>query len=145
MAKVTADPRQRLLEAGLRLFANRSYDGASVQDIVAEARVTKPTLYYYFGNKEGLFQALFDLAMDERLRLMREAAAPEKETVDQLTDIIVALTLFARRRPDLLRPDLRGRLRRRRRVPLRLQEAQAARLGRVHQRDHPHGAGTRRA
>ena len=38
----------RLLEAGLKLFANRGYAGTSVQDITEEAKVTKPTLYYYF-------------------------------------------------------------------------------------------------
>ncbi|HEX4141442.1 MAG TPA: TolC family protein [Candidatus Methylacidiphilales bacterium] len=103
MARPPADPRQRLLDVGLKLFANRGYAGTSVQDITDEAQVTKPTLYYYFGNKEGLFQALVDHAMDERLRLMQEAAPPEKPTVDQLTDIIVALTAFARRQPDLLR------------------------------------------
>ncbi len=103
MGKLTSDPRQRLLDAGLKLFANRGYAGTAVQDITEEARVTKPTLYYYFENKEGLFQALVDQAMDERLRLMRQAAPPEKATVDQLADIIVTLTDFARRQPDLLR------------------------------------------
>jgi outer membrane protein len=103
MAKLPADPRQRLLDVGLKLFANRGYAGASVQDITDEAQVTKPTLYYYFGNKEGLFQALVDHAMDERLRLMQEAAPADKPTVEQLTDIITALTAFARRQPDLLR------------------------------------------
>jgi outer membrane protein len=103
MGKLTSDPQQRLLDAGLKLFANRGYAGTAVQDITEEAKVTKPTLYYYFNNKEGLFQALVDQAMDERLRLMREAAPPDKATVDQLTDIIAALTDFARRQPDLLR------------------------------------------
>ena len=95
MGKSSSDPRQRLLDAGLKQFANRGYAGTSVQDITEEAKVTKPTLYYYFESKEGLFQALVDQAMDERLRLMREAAPPGKDTVDQLTDIIVAVTDFA--------------------------------------------------
>jgi outer membrane protein len=103
MAKLISDPRQRLLDAGLKLFANRGYAGTAVQDITEEAKVTKPTLYYYFESKEGLFQALVDQAMDERLRLMRQAAPPGKATVDQLTDIIAALTDFAHRQPDLLR------------------------------------------
>jgi outer membrane protein len=98
-----SDPRHRLLEAGLKLFANRGYAGTSVQDIISEAGVTKPVLYYYFESKGGLFQALVDQAMDERLRLMQEAAPPGKPTVEQLTDIIVALTDFAQREPDLLR------------------------------------------
>src|ERR1700677_4049459 len=103
MGKTTSDARQRLLDGGLKLFANRGYAGTAVQDITEEAKVAKPTLYYYFENKEGLFQALVDQAMDERLRLMREAAPPEMETVEQLTGIIVAVTNFARRQPDLLR------------------------------------------
>src|ERR1700677_3081855 len=103
MAKSSSDPRQRLLDAGLKQFADRGYAGTSVHDIAEDAKVTKPTLYYYFDSKAGLFQALVDQAMDERLRLMRQAAPPEKETVDQLTDIIVAVTDFARRQPDLLR------------------------------------------
>ena len=103
MAKTSSDPRQRLLDAGLKLFANRGYAGTAVQDITEEAKVTKPTLYYYFENKEGLFQALVDQAMDERLHLMQKAAPPGKPTVDQLTDIIATLTDFARRQPDLLR------------------------------------------
>ncbi|HUB68531.1 MAG TPA: TetR family transcriptional regulator, partial [Candidatus Methylacidiphilales bacterium] len=102
-SRTPSDPRQRLLEAGLKLFANRGYAGTAVQEIAEEAKVTKPTLYYYFGNKEGLFRALVDQAMSERLRLMREAAPPGKATVEQLTDIIVAVTAFARRQPDLLR------------------------------------------
>ena len=103
MGKTSSDPRQRLLDAGLKLFANRGYAGTAVQDITEEAKVTKPTLYYYFENKEGLFQALVDQAMDERLRLMQEAAPPGKPTVDQLTDIIAVLSDFARRHADLLR------------------------------------------
>jgi len=102
-APAPADPRHRLLEAGLKLFANRGYAGTSVQDIISEAGVTKPVLYYYFESKGGLFQALVDQAMDERLRLMREAATPGKPTVEKLTDIIGALTDFAQREPDLLR------------------------------------------
>jgi len=103
MGKIVSDPRQRLLDAGLKQFANRGYAGTSVQDITEEAKVTKPTLYYYFQSKEGLFQALVDQAMDDRLQLMRQAAPPEMATVDQLTAIIVAVTDFARRQPDLLR------------------------------------------
>jgi outer membrane protein TolC/AcrR family transcriptional regulator len=104
MGKTTpSDPRQRLLEAGLKLFADRGYAGTAVQEITGEARVTKPTLYYYFGSKEGLFRALVEQAMNERLQLMQEAAPPGMATVEQLTGIIVAVTDFARRQPDLLR------------------------------------------
>jgi len=74
-----------------------------VQDITEEAKVTKPTLYTISGTRKGSSRRWVDQAMDERLRLMQQAAPLEKATVDQLTDIIAVLTDFARRQPDLLR------------------------------------------
>src|SRR5580692_10978435 len=94
---------ERLLDAGLKLFANRGYAGTPVQEIIDEAGVTKPTLYYYFQNKAGLFQALVARALDERLQLMRHAAPPGKETAEQLTDTLEAVSELAARKPDHLR------------------------------------------
>ena len=56
--KVTVDTRERILEEALRLFATYGYDGTGVQAIVEAAEVTKPTLYHYFKNKQGLFETL---------------------------------------------------------------------------------------
>lgn len=47
--------RERLLAAALRLFVERGYAATSVREIVEEAGVSKPVLYYYFRNKEGLY------------------------------------------------------------------------------------------
>lgn len=47
--------RQRLLEAAADLFNRKGYAAASVAEIVTLAGVTKPVLYYYFRNKEGIF------------------------------------------------------------------------------------------
>lgn len=49
--------RQSLLEAGLRLFGMKGYDGASVRDIAAEARTNIAAIGYHFGGKEGLRRA----------------------------------------------------------------------------------------
>jgi AcrR family transcriptional regulator len=61
--------RGRLMTAAIALFAEKGYAAATVREIVAAAGVTKPVLYYHFGNKEGIF-----------LAMMREAVA-EFETV----------------------------------------------------------------
>jgi AcrR family transcriptional regulator len=50
--------RQRLLQAAAELFAQKGYAAATVREIVAAAGVTKPVLYYYFRNKEGLYLEL---------------------------------------------------------------------------------------
>jgi TetR/AcrR family transcriptional regulator len=65
--RVTAEPgngsvRQRLLEGATELFTRKGYAATTVREIVAAAGVSKPVLYYYFRNKEGIY-----------LELMREA------------------------------------------------------------------------
>jgi AcrR family transcriptional regulator len=95
--------RRQILKRGLRLFAERGYAATAVQDIVDAAGVTKPTLYYYFGSKAGLYQALVESAHDERYRLMQEAAARTVRLEDKLVEIVAALFEFLRRNRDLMR------------------------------------------
>ena len=52
------DNRQTLLACAEDLFARRGYDAVGVQEIAETAGVTKPTLYYYFGSKKGLLDAI---------------------------------------------------------------------------------------
>lgn len=54
--------RERLLLSAAGLFNRKGYSATTVREIVADAGVTKPVLYYYYRNKEGIF-----------LELMREA------------------------------------------------------------------------
>lgn len=53
------DIRSHLLDAALRCFADRGYEGASIRAIAAEAAVSPSLLYHYFPGKEALLQALF--------------------------------------------------------------------------------------
>lgn len=63
----------RLLMAATELFHRKGYAAASVSDIVAAAGVSKSVLYYYFQSKEGIFKALFELALEAHRNLVREA------------------------------------------------------------------------
>ena len=67
--------RERLLVSASRLFAQKGYAGTTVREIVDAAGVTKPVLYYYFGNKEGIYLAL----MKEALVRVRKLAAQATE------------------------------------------------------------------
>ena len=97
------DTRQLILGVALRHFADRGYAGTSVQDIVDEAKVAKPMLYYYFQSKAGLYQALIDQAHDERYALMCEAAAGQESLREKLTAILVALFEFIQKHRELVR------------------------------------------
>lgn len=52
--------RRALLDAALTEFAARGYDGTRVSDIAARAGVSKQLVSYYFGGKEGLYQAIVE-------------------------------------------------------------------------------------
>jgi AcrR family transcriptional regulator len=57
---VNASQRKRdaIIEAALAVFLEEGYSAASVDAIAARARVSKPTIYHHFGNKERLFLAV---------------------------------------------------------------------------------------
>ena len=54
-----AATRQRIVDAATQEFAEHGIAGARVERIVAAARTNKAQLYDYFGNKDGLFDAIF--------------------------------------------------------------------------------------
>lgn len=56
----TKNTRSVLLQSALMLFAEKGYNGVSISEIVEKAQVTKPTLYYFFTNKEGIFKAVLE-------------------------------------------------------------------------------------
>ncbi|MEO1717099.1 MAG: TetR/AcrR family transcriptional regulator [Planctomycetota bacterium] len=55
MRSEDANAKQRLMEAALKLFADRGPDHVSVRDIAAEAGVTHGSIRYHFGTKEKLY------------------------------------------------------------------------------------------
>jgi TetR/AcrR family transcriptional regulator len=52
--------RNLLLASALKLFNEKGYASTTVREIVADAGVTKPVLYYYFGSKEGIYLELLE-------------------------------------------------------------------------------------
>lgn len=68
MSPEQANNRIRILQAAERVFAQKGYDAARIDQIAAEAGVNKALIYYYFKNKRALLEELFE-------RFFRESAA----------------------------------------------------------------------
>lgn len=57
--KVAKDTEQLILEAAIKEFSAKGFDGARTASIAAEAGVTHAMLHYYFRTKENLFERIF--------------------------------------------------------------------------------------
>jgi AcrR family transcriptional regulator len=59
-ATSSRDTRQALMDAGLEVFAEKGYFGASLRDIARAVGVRESALYHYFASKEALFEAILE-------------------------------------------------------------------------------------
>lgn len=66
-----AQRREQLIEVGLGLFAERGFEGTTVEEIAAHAQVSKPLVYEHFGGKEGLYAVIVDREVRSLLDAIR--------------------------------------------------------------------------
>lgn len=79
--------KQRLFEATLKLAGSRGLVGLTVDDIAAEAGVAKGTVYYNFGSKDGLIDALLRYGVGQLADRLREHEA-EPDPVTGLESLV---------------------------------------------------------
>jgi AcrR family transcriptional regulator len=89
------DNRSKILACALQLFATRGYDAVGVQEIVAAVGIAKPTLYHFFGSKEGVLQALLAEQFTAEYELVKQAAVYHGDLPLTLTRIAAAYFQFA--------------------------------------------------
>src|SRR6266705_4781259 len=72
------DKRARILDAAVKVFAERGYFSSTVAEIARAAGVADGTIYLYFKSKDDLLLRLFDEKMTDLLGEAREALAEVK-------------------------------------------------------------------
>ncbi len=72
-----------MIDAASPLFAQRGFDGCSMEDIAKASGITKPMLYAYFDSKEGLFAACAERAGAQLRDELREVGEREDLAPDQ--------------------------------------------------------------
>ena len=85
--------RARILDAAFEVFAAQGFSGASMDEIARRAGVSKPTLYTYFGDKEGLFTALLDVQKTDLLSPLERRDG--QDMVETLLDFGMKYAAFA--------------------------------------------------
>jgi len=95
MKENDSDTRRILLAGALELFSKRGYEAVGVQEIVDRAGITKPTLYYHFGSKEGLFRSLAEGEYARFNAAIRKAAVYAPNPAEYEKDILPALVALS--------------------------------------------------
>ena len=65
--------KQRVFDAALKEFSTWGYNAVGIRAIMQRCGVTLPQLYYYFGSKQRLFQALLRDVLGEELESLQDA------------------------------------------------------------------------
>ena len=81
-AERSAQTRGELLDAAQRRFFEAGYHAATLDDVADDAGYTKGAVYSTFGSKAGLFLALFDDIVDQRLAAARAIIDPDDSGSD---------------------------------------------------------------
>jgi AcrR family transcriptional regulator len=98
--------REKILSCALNLFASRGYDAVGIQEVVEAAGVTKPTLYYYFGSKRGLLDALLAEPFESLNQFVQTAADYHHDLPLTLERVADAFFRFASQNQDWYRMQL---------------------------------------
>ena len=87
--------RQRILEAAEKLFSVDGYSGVSLRQTTGEAGVDLALIKYYFGSKEGLFDAVLASRVDKMSELRLQGLAQvvirpnSRDTVEELLQVFL--------------------------------------------------------
>ena len=105
----SAQRREQLLTIAREVFAERGFEGTSVEEIAARAGVSKPVVYEHFGGKDGAYQAVVEketttLHAEIHAALTRPGAGP-RETLERGA---LALLDYIDRCPDGFRTSSHG-------------------------------------
>lgn len=93
---------ERVRASAIKHFAAKGYDATSIRDIIEDAGVTRPVLYYYFKNKEDLFIKLIAREFEQGLRELDDAIAAGSDFRDKLIRIMAASFERAEKSPELV-------------------------------------------
>ncbi|HZK19562.1 MAG TPA: TetR/AcrR family transcriptional regulator [Treponemataceae bacterium] len=95
MGNEKTNKKKELLAVALQLFSKRGYEGTSVQEIVNRAGVTKPSLYYFFKSKQGIYEALWEKYFIPFCEAIEKAASYEPCPTDYNKDVFPQLCHIA--------------------------------------------------
>ena len=91
--------RNQLVQVGRAVFAEKGYEGTSVEEIAERAKISKPIVYEHFGGKEGLYAVIVDREMEFVIAQISEAISTGTPR-DRIEGAALAFMRYVEERPD---------------------------------------------
>lgn len=91
--------RNQLVQVGRAVFAEKGYEGTSVEEIAERAKISKPIIYEHFGGKEGLYAVIVDREMEFVIAQISEAISTGTPR-DRIEGAALAFMRYVEERPD---------------------------------------------
>ncbi|MFL0250564.1 TetR/AcrR family transcriptional regulator [Clostridium neuense] len=67
--------RERILQAAVKIFAEKSFEGSRIEEIASAADVPKSLIYYHFKNKDAILEALTKNFVDEYMNIINSTSS----------------------------------------------------------------------
>jgi AcrR family transcriptional regulator len=84
---------ERLVDVACQLFAEKGFEGTSVQDVVAAAGLTKGAMYHYFSSKDDLLYEIYGRVLRMQMERLEKLAAVESPVQERVraaaTDVVI--------------------------------------------------------
>jgi AcrR family transcriptional regulator len=100
---IARSQRERLLEAAIRIVAEKGYGKTTVADLTREAGISRTTFYAMFEDKEGCFLAAYDSLTDGLVRRVTVAYEAEERWPDRARAGLAALLEALAEEPEIAR------------------------------------------
>jgi len=92
-----ASTKEAIRNAAAVLFAEKGFTATSTREICERAGISKPVLYYHFGNKEQLYEELVLDTFNEYQKELRRAMRHGRTPREKLAEVLAAIFSFVRR------------------------------------------------
>jgi TetR/AcrR family transcriptional regulator, regulator of cefoperazone and chloramphenicol sensitivity len=96
------NPKQRILDAAITLFAGKGFNAVGVRELAAAADVNLSMINYYFGSKSGVLKAIIDCFFENYIRNAQEALTGDEPMDVKLGRMIRSQIGYFRKNPELM-------------------------------------------
>ncbi|MCP4907303.1 MAG: TetR/AcrR family transcriptional regulator [bacterium] len=98
-----AEKRRLIVDAAIKVFAEKGYHGTRISDIAKNAETAYGLVYHYFKNKEEILDTIFLERWGEFMGAVRAIAADDRGAEDQLLSIAAVILNAHRTRPEWMK------------------------------------------